>query len=333
MAKSFAAFAVAGLIGVGLASAQSPAEMEKHIAAARLAAGSDHVGLFDRICAEGRTVGTPRGGGAGRGAAGAGRRGGGPPPPPPPRESWHAEPAKVFDNLYYVGMTEYSAWAVTTKEGIILIDAIYDYSVEDEVDGGLRKLGLNPADIKYVLISHAHLDHAGGAKFLQEKYGARIMMSAADWDLLDQQNPPWKPKRDMVVTDGQQLTLGETTLTMYVTPGHTMGTVSSVVPVFDNGRRHIAAAWGGTAFNFGPDKARLQTYAASATRFRDIVAKAGADVLIANHTDFDGTKRKIPALAQRKPGTPHPYVIGPDAVQRYVTVANECAQAAVAALP
>ena len=333
MAKSFAAFAVAGLIGVGLASAQSPAEMEKHIAAARLAAGSDHVGLFDRICAEARTVGTPRGGGAGRGAAGAGRCGGGPPPPPPPRESWHAEPAKVFDNLYYVGMTEYSAWAVTTKEGIILIDAIYDYSVEDEVDGGLRKLGLNPADIKYVLISHAHLDHAGGAKFLQDKYGARIMMSAADWDLLDQQNPPWKPKRDMVVTDGQQLTLGETTLTMYVTPGHTMGTVSSVVQVFDNGRRHIAAAWGGTAFNFGPDKARLQTYAASATRFRDIVAKAGADVLIANHTDFDGTKRKIPALAQRKPGTPHPYVIGPDAVQRYVTVANECAQAAVAALP
>ena len=103
--------------------------------------------------------------------------------------------------------------------------------------------------------------------------------------------------------------------------------------MFDNGQRHIAAAWGGTAFNFGPDKARLQTYAASAARFRDIVAKAGADVLFANHTDFDGTKTKIPALAQRKAGGPHPYVIGTDAVQRYVTVANECAQAAIAALP
>ena len=137
----------------------------------------------------------------------------------------------------------------------------------------------------------------------------------------------------MVVTDGQKLTLGDTTLTMYITPGHTPGTVSSIVPVFDNGQRHIAAAWGGTAFNFGPDKARLQTYAASAVRFRDIVTKAGADVLFANHTDFDGTKMKIPALAQRKPGSPHPYVIGADAVQRYVTVANECAQAAVAALP
>ena len=50
-----------------------------------------------------------------------------------------------------------------------------------------------------MIVSHGHLDHAGGAKFLQEKYGARLLMSAADYDLLDQQNPPWKPKRDMVV--------------------------------------------------------------------------------------------------------------------------------------
>jgi metallo-beta-lactamase class B len=152
-----------------------------------------------------------------------------------------------------------------------------------------------------VLVSHAHLDHAGGAKFLQEKYGARILMSAADWDLLEQQNPPWKPKRDMVVTDGQKLTLGDTTLTMYITPGHTPGTVSSIVPVFDNGQRHIAAAWGGTAFNFGPDKARLQTYAASAARFRDIVTKAGADVPVCEphrlrrHQDEDSGARNAQA--------------------------------------
>ena len=188
--------AVAGALGLTVAAAQSPAEMEKHIAAAKAAAGTDHPGIFDRICTEARTVGAPRGGGAG--GAGAGRRGGGP-PPPPARETWHAEPAKVFDNMYYVGMTEYSSWAITTSQGIILIDAIYDYSVEDEVVGGLKKLGLKPADIKYVLVSHGHLDHAGGAKYLQDKFGARILMSAADWDLLEQQNPPWKPKRDMVV--------------------------------------------------------------------------------------------------------------------------------------
>ena len=144
MTKLLAAFTLAGAVGVAAAAAQSPAEMEKHIAAAKAAAGTEHSGIFDRTCTEARTIGAPRGGGAG---AGGGRRGGGP-PPPPARETWHAEPAKVFDNLYYVGMTEYSSWAVTTSQGIILIDAIYDYSVEDEVDGGLKKLGLKPADIK-----------------------------------------------------------------------------------------------------------------------------------------------------------------------------------------
>ena len=130
-------------------------------------------------------------------------------------------------------MTEYSAWAITTSQGIILLDAIYDYSIEAEVDEGLRKLGLNPADIKYVIVSHGHLDHAGGAKYLQEKFGARLIMSAADYDLLDQQNPSWKPKRDMVATDGMKLTLGDFTMTLYLTPGHTEGTISTMFPVRD----------------------------------------------------------------------------------------------------
>jgi metallo-beta-lactamase class B len=323
------AAALATIVGPGLVAAQA-ADVERHIAAAKAAAGADHTGLFDRVCSSARTLGrqggAARAGGAGAGQAG--RQGG--PPAPPARESWHAEPAKVFDNLYYVGMTEYSAWAVTTSAGIILIDAIFDYSVEDEVVGGLKKLGLDPAQIKYVVVSHGHGDHAAGAKFLQDKFGARVVMSAADYDTLDQQNPSWKPRRDIVATDGYKLTLGDTTLTLYLTPGHTLGTISTLVPVRDGDRSHLAAAWGGTAFNFGPIKERLQMYVDSSARFRDIVQKAGADVLIANHTVFDGSKTKIPALATRKPGQPHPYVIGPDAVRRYLTVANECGQAALA---
>jgi metallo-beta-lactamase class B len=136
-----------------------------------------------------------------------------------------------------------------------------------------------------------------------------------------------------VATDGYKLTLGDTTLTLYLTPGHTVGTISTIVPVRDGGRPHVAAAWGGTAFNFGPIKERLGMYINSSVRFRDIAQKAGADVLIANHTVFDGSKTKIPALAARKAGQPHPYVIGTDAVRRYLTVANECAQAALASLP
>ena len=83
----------------------------------------------------------------------------------------------------------------------------------------------------------------------------RLVMSAADYDLLDQQNPTWKPKRDMVATDGQKLTLGDTTLTLYLTPGHTEGTISTLIPIRDGGRPHLAAAWGGTLFNFGPNNA------------------------------------------------------------------------------
>src|SRR2546421_538809 len=82
-----------------------------------------------------------------------------------------------------VGMTEYSAWALTTSQGIIVIDTIYDYSVEDEIVNGLKKLGLDPADIKYALVSHAHIDHIGGAKYLQDHFGAHVVMSKEDWDV------------------------------------------------------------------------------------------------------------------------------------------------------
>jgi metallo-beta-lactamase class B len=137
----------------------------------------------------------------------------------------------------------------------------------------------------------------------------------------------------MIVTDGQQLTLGDTTVTFYITPGHTEGTVSTIFPVRDGNQRHVVAEWGGTLFNFGPIRPRLQAYAASAERFRQIAAKAGADVIISNHTVYDGSKTKLPAVQARQPDQPHPYVVGADLVQRYLTTVGECAQAAVAGLP
>jgi hypothetical protein len=145
-------------------------------------------------------------------------------------------------------------------------------------------------------------------------------MSAADWDLTARNTQSWpKPRRDMVVTDGQRLTLGDTTLTMYLTPGHTPGTISTIIPVRDNGRPHVAAEWGGTGFNFtvSPEKPRrywYETYASSSDHFRDVVKKAGADVLIANHPEQDGAKPKLAAVARRKTGDPNPYVIGNDSV-------------------
>lgn len=85
----------------------------------------------------------------------------------PARDTWFSEPAKVFDNLYFVGGKLHSAWALTTKEGIILIDTIYPCNSEELVIGGMQKLGLDPKTIKYALISHAHGDHIGGVEVLQ----------------------------------------------------------------------------------------------------------------------------------------------------------------------
>ncbi len=326
--RALVATAVATGLSVGIGAEQSAVGTpEMHVEAARKAAGKEHMGVFNVTC--GQLNPQPR-------AAAAPRQ-----PGPPPRDSWHAEPAKVFDNLYFLGQTEYSAWAVTTSQGIIVIDTIFDYSIEDEVVGGMKKLGLDPAQIKYAIVSHGHFDHSGGAKYLQEKFGARVVLTAADWDLLEKSNQP-KPRRDMVATDGMKLTLGDTTLTLYTTPGHTLGTISTLIPVKDNGRPHLVAEWGGTAFNWmgnpasyvtpdRPVRFWFETYSKSAERFRDIAAKEGADIIIANHTAFDGTKQNLPVLAARKPGQQNPYVIGKEGVLRYMTVVDECAKAGLAA--
>jgi metallo-beta-lactamase class B len=234
---------------------------------------------------------------------------------------------KVFDNLYFFGQSEYSVWAITTSQGIIVLDTIFDYSVEEEVAAGMKKLGLDPANIKYAIVSHAHPDHDGGAKFLQDHYGTRVIMSPADWDVLDKRTNGTKPKRDMLATDGQKLTLGDTTVTLYITPGHTPGTISTLFPVKDNGRPHLAALWGGVGLN--PDKESVQTYIRSVQRFSDIVRQAGADVIFSNHTDWDRSKVNLPLLAKRAPGSPNPYVVGNESVRRFLKVAEECATARV----
>ena len=323
MKTSIAAALAFALSAAALLAQAASNTVDGHTAAARAAAGTEHVGVFNSLC-----VATEE-----RASSNPAPARSGAPAPPPDRAKWHVEPQKVFDNLYYLGQSEYSAWAVNTSAGIIVIDTLFDYSVEDEIVNGLTKLGLDPKNIKYVIVSHAHSDHAGGAKLLQDRFGARVLMSEADWDLTARNTQSWpKPKRDMVVTDGQKLTLGDTTLTMYLTPGHTPGTISTIIPVKDNGRPHVVAEWGGTGFNFtvSPDKPRsywYETYARSADHFRDAVKKSGADVLIANHPEQDGAKAKLAALATRKAGAPNPYVIGNDSVTRYVTMVGECARA------
>src|SRR5579864_8381659 len=309
------------LVGLGMISSLAFAqnvqnEIDAHMTAARNAAGFDFTGTLARLCvAPGFTTGI-------RDVA---------PGKPPARETWFTEPAKVFDNLYFVGSKIHSSWALTTSDGIILIDTLFTYNSEEEIIGGLKKLGLDPAKVKYVIITHAHSDHVGGAKLMQDRFQSRIVMGAPDWDSIEKSvngYPEGKPKRDIVADDGQKITLGDTSVTIVTTPGHTPGTLSMIFPVKDRGQTLYVAYSGGTAFNFPSTVPNYDIYIRSQKKLAAAAAAANAAILMSNHTEFDAAVPKIKMLALRKPGEPHTFDIGQAAVARYFTVTAECAQAA-----
>jgi metallo-beta-lactamase class B len=250
-----------------------------------------------------------------------------------------APPTKVFDQLYYLGMTSVGSWALATSAGIIQFDAL-DNTEEAQriIVGGYKKLGLDPANIKYLVITHGHGDHYGGAKYLQDTYHPKVLMGAADWDMIakipatNARGGPSTPKptRDQDVTDGEKITLGDTTVTLYITPGHTPATISSIIPVTDHGQPHVVSFWGGTNLYVGA--AALEQYRQSLARFIKIGQEAKVDGYISNHTYFDhsftdGETDKFGQLKTRKTGDPHPFILGTDSFVRYEMINYECAEA------
>lgn len=303
------------------------AEIRAAIQSAKTAAGGDFAGTLVRTCL------LPQSGGENTADNPPGFVT--KPASAPARATWYANPAKVFDNLYFVGGKVHSAWALTTSDGIILIDTIYPYNSDELIVGGLQKLGLDPKSIKYVIISHAHGDHIGGAEMLQTRYGARVVMGAPDWDLVARYPNRYKtmaPKRDIVATDGMKITLGGQTVTTWLTPGHTPGTLSYTFTVLDRGKPVNVVYSGGTAFNFvnntpDPGIRNFQTYIDSQKHIAAKAAETGATVLLSNHSEFDNAVNKNRMLAGRGDG-PHPYDVGAEGVQRYFRVMQGCARAA-----
>jgi metallo-beta-lactamase class B len=246
------------------------------------------------------------------------------------------EPMQVMDDLYFIGNYWTSAWAVKTSKGIVILDALANADeAQKYIEGGLKKLKLDPTDIKYVIVSHAEGDHYGGAAYLKKKFDARIVMSDIDWKVFDDPKFDPKripvaddpPKRDMAVKDGDTIKLGNTEFKLYVIPGHTLGTLATVFTVHEKGKAHRAVDWGGTAYNFGPLADRLQTYADTMEKYRPIMKKEKAEVLLSNHVSYDNAVGKMGTLRERKPNQPNPFVVGEDTVDRFLTVLGECALA------
>jgi metallo-beta-lactamase class B len=311
---------------VGVASAQTPnPTVDSYIATAKAAAGTDWAGTFLRLCIPPAAGAQDTGGqaGAGRGAAGRGAV-----PRTPAREGWYAEPARVADNLYFLGTRIHSAWALVGSQGIIVIEALYEYATRDEVLDGLKKVGLDPKNVKYVILSHAHGDHDGGAPLLQDSIpGVHLIYGAEDWDAVDKR-PSGKAKRDIVGTDGMKVSVGDASVQIVTMPGHTPGTLSYLFEVRDNGKPLRVAYVGGTAIPFNGSSAYYDGYLESSRKMAKAAADYGATALMSNHSEFDDAYFKAHAAANRKPGEPNPFDLGADGVARYFTVVNACAQAA-----
>jgi metallo-beta-lactamase class B len=246
----------------------------------------------------------------------------------------YAEPGQAFDNLYFFASGFVSAWALQTSDGIILFDAMDDErEARDIIESGMRRMRLDPATIRYIVITHAHGDHYGGATYLADKYKARLIASDADWQqmggTLEFASRLWPapPPRDLTVADGQQLRLGDATVTFFITPGHTLGTLSPVIDVPHLGKRHKALLWGGTAFNFGRDVPRLDSYIAQTERLRKVATDTSIDVLISNHASYDSAVAKLDLLRTRGRDGANPFVIGTPGVDRSLEVMGTCARA------
>lgn len=240
-------------------------------------------------------------------------------------------PTKIFDNLYAIGDSGTVAYALTTRDGILLIDSLPANQTESVLLPGMKALGLDPAQVKLVIVTHGHGDHSGGSFYFQEHFGAKVALTAQDWDLLRQ---PGSPRRDVVAVEGTPLTLGEVSVTPVLTPGHTPGSLGLVFPVKEGNTTHIAALFGGTLLlPARPDVPTIQAYLASIAHFKEVAMRMKADVEIQNHPLMDGIDARLTALKARKPGDPHPFVAGAENYVAFLDVMSECLRAQRTDLP
>jgi metallo-beta-lactamase class B len=229
-------------------------------------------------------------------------------------------PIKVFDNLYYVGPGSVSVWLIPTTDGLILIDSAQEPYVDHVIDS-IRTSGFDPADVAYILLTHGHLDHFGGAARIQQLSGARVATLEEDWRLIEDaaSRPgrggapaPLAPTRDIVLAEGQVVTLGTTSLKVYHLPGHTPGSPSFEFTVYDGGRPYRAFLFGGPGQRNGVE---------GGTQFLESIRRIKrelADIDVPLHVHSWLTTFPYPGggtvfeparkLAGRRPGDAHPFV-------------------------
>src|ERR1700719_2369147 len=144
-------------------------------------------------------------------------------------------PHKVIANVYFVGTAELGSFLITTPEGHILINSDFETTVP-VIRASVEKLGFRFTDIKILLGSHAHGDHMQGDAMVKELTAARVMAMEQDVPALRKMMPGGKPHPiDKILHDGDEVTLGGTTLVAHLTAGHTKGCTTWTLKVQDGG--------------------------------------------------------------------------------------------------
>jgi metallo-beta-lactamase class B len=245
------------------------------------------------------------------------------------------EPTKLFDNVYAVGNSETAVYALRTSEGVVLLDAGFENKAESVLVPQLQKAGLDPANVKYILLGHGHADHFGGAKYFQDHYHTKIATTAADWDLINQTpnrggTPAAKPTKDVVLAEGQPFKLGDLTVTLVAIPGHTPGSLAFIFSVKDKGKTRMAGLFGGAILTTNIITTEgLKQYTQSVAHYLEKAKQMKVEVELQNHPIFDGMPEKLERLKAAKAGDPSPFVVGNDRYLKMWNIVSQCIQAEV----
>lgn len=226
---------------------------------------------------------------------------------------WNAPfpPHRVMDNLYYVGTAALASFLITTSEGHILINSDFESTVP-VLKRNVETLGFDFGDIAILLGSHAHGDHMEGDSLVKALTGARVMAMEQDVPALRAMRPGGKEHPiDRVLHDGDRVELGGTTLTAYLTAGHTKGCTSWGLAVEEDGKTYQALIVCSFGVNPGYVLVDNPDYPDIADDYRATFARARelpVDVFLGAHGAFYGLAAKYERLVNRGPGDPNPFV-------------------------
>lgn len=232
------------------------------------------------------------------------------------------KPTKVFDNVYCIGSVSVVAWVIETSDGLILIDSMWDDRDAKLIEEGIKGFGLDPKDLKYIILSHGHGDHYGGANYLRNKYAAKVVLTKTDTDLMYNlntgANSPRSPKTkvDIYSKDKDVIKLGDTSITILETPGHTAGCSSFIFPVKYKRKEYTAVLWGGTGLP--KEKELVAKYKESAEYFKKEALSKNALVSLTAHLFADNGYANLEKVANLKEGEANPFIMTKAQMEKYL---------------